>query len=206
MHSHRRLHHLAAVPFVSGQTLDRFLQERIFKPLRMNDTYFYVPDEKLSRLAVPYTPQDHSGLRPIHETEHLGNLTIAGNGSRGSRRYFSGGAGLVSTAPDYARFLQMLLNGGELDGVRLLSPKTVELMTVSHGAGFGLGFGVTTHLGGSETPASVGSYWWGGLYGTTFWVDPNAQLIGVLMIQLYPNGDVHIRDSFRVLAYQAITN
>jgi CubicO group peptidase (beta-lactamase class C family) len=136
--------------------------------------------------------------------------------SRGSRRYFSGGAGLVSTAGDYARFLQMLLNGGELDGVRLLSPKSVELMTVSHtgdlspsplgnGNGFGLGFAVITDLGQTAALGSTGAYSWGGYFGTSFWVDPKEKLIGILLIQRMPTGELGLAERFKTLAYQAIT-
>ena len=134
---------------------------------------------------------------------------------RGSNRYFSGGAGLISTASDYARFLQMLVNGGELDGVRLLGPKTIELMTVSHtgdltpspqgpAAGFGLGFRVITDLGQSQRTASVGTYSWGGIWGTSFWVDPKEKVVGVLMIQRFPTTSVPIADVFQAMAYQAI--
>jgi CubicO group peptidase (beta-lactamase class C family) len=130
------------------------------------------------------------------------------------KKYFSGGAGLVSTAQDYARFAQMLLNGGELDGVRLLSPKTIELMTVSHtsdlppagllggGSNFGLGFRVATDLGAGQTLGSEGMYGWSGIYGTTFWVDPKERLIGVMMVQRYPGTPVAA--PFQTLTYQAL--
>lgn len=202
------------VEVVSGQPLDRFFTDQIFTPLRMKDTYFYVPDEKRARLAVPYTRKDGK-LQPMRDVERFGNLQIGGVEWRGSRNYFSGGAGLFSTAADYARFLQMLLNGGELDGVRVLSPKTVELMTasatgdlspspVAPGVGFGLGFAVITDLGLSGAYGSLGQYSWGGIYYSLFWVDPKEDMIGVLMAQRYPNDDLRIGDAFQTLAYQAI--
>jgi CubicO group peptidase (beta-lactamase class C family) len=131
------------------------------------------------------------------------------------KRYFSGGAGLTSTIQDYSRFAQMLLNGGSLDNVRLLSPKTIELMSVSHtadlpGAGllgpggqFGLGFRVSTDLGASETLGSTGMYGWSGIYGTNFWVDPKEKLIAIMMVQKYPGSTV--ASSFQILVYQALT-
>jgi CubicO group peptidase (beta-lactamase class C family) len=203
------------IEVVSGQSLDRFLKARIFGPLRMKDTYFYVPDGKLDRLAAPYT-HDHGRLRVIADSERFldGRLLLGGKTSRGSTTYFSGGAGLASTAGDYARFLQMLLNGGELDGVRILSPKTVELMTASAtndlgpidpGVGFGLGFGVVTDLGAAGKLGSVGQYSWGGIYGSSFWVDPRERVIGVMMIQLFPQR-APVAGVFQTLAYQAIVS
>jgi len=164
---------------------------------------------------VPYTRDSTGRLRPMDPLHPFGLGVAGGRGTRGSRTYVSGGAGLFSTAPDYARFLQMLLNGGELDGVRLLSPKTVELMTTSAtedltpspmgpGAGFGLGFEVVRDVGATGSYGSVGQYFWGGAYGSTFWVDPKEQLIGVMMIQLVPRPGLTIGERFQTLAYQAI--
>jgi CubicO group peptidase (beta-lactamase class C family) len=203
------------VEVVSGRPLDQFLAERIFRPLHMHDTFFYVPDARLASVAVPYTLGQSGRLQPMDSVQWIGSFEVAGRGSRGSRTYFSGGAGLYSTAPDYARFLQMLLNGGELGGVRVLSPKTVELMTASAtgdlspsptgpGTGFGLGFAIVNDLGLSGGLGSVGQYSWGGAYGSTFWVDPKEQLIGVMMIQLIPRPGVDIGERFQTLAYQAI--
>jgi len=130
------------------------------------------------------------------------------------KTYFSGGAGLTSTAADYARFGHMLLNGGVLDGARLLSPKTIELMTVSHtgdlgglpvagpGRGFGLGFFVVTDLATSQTLGSLGNFGWSGIYGTTFWVDPKERLVAVMMVQRYPGSPVAA--AFQPLVYQAL--
>ena len=203
------------IEVVSGRLLDQFLADRIFRPLHMDDTYFFVPDSKRDRVAVPYTIGPSGRLVPMDSIQRVGNIVVGGKSTRGSRTYFSGGAGLYSTAPDYARFLQMLLNGGELAGSRILSPKTVELMTSDAtgdlspspngpGIGFGLGFAVVKDLGLSGKYGSLGQYSWGGAYGSTFWVDPKEQLIGVMMIQLIPRPDVTIGDRFKTITYQAI--
>ena len=194
------------VEVVSGQSFDAFLEERIFEPLGMHDTAFNVPASKRDRFARTY---GHSGPdRALVLGDTVGVTPPTGN--------FSGGAGLMSTAHDYARFAQMLLNGGELDGVRILGRKTVELMTVNHledgmpmgflqpGWGFGLGFTVKMEAGEDGMPDSVGSYSWIGVLGTSFWVDPEEDLIGVFMIQIRPNRDVLFRQQFRRLVYQAV--
>jgi CubicO group peptidase (beta-lactamase class C family) len=132
----------------------------------------------------------------------------------GPRRSFSGGAGLLSTATDYARFLQMLLNGGELDGVRVLSPKSVELMTVDHlgglefrdGQGFGLGVSVVKDLGHRGQPGSLGEYGWGGAYHSSYWVDPQEQLVVVYFTQLIPSNNLDDQARLRALIYQAIVD
>lgn len=204
------------VEVVSGRPLDAFLRERVFAPLRMDDTGFAVPEAKWARLATLYSPGTDGRLRPMNDPETFGKVVMSPLAYyREPKRYFSGGAGLVSTAADYARFLQMLLGGGELDGARLLSPRTVELATVSHtsdlprgavgpGVDFGLGFSVVTDLGGTRRLGSAGLYAWGGIYGTSFWVDPRERLIGVLMAQRYPNAGVKLGETFQVMAYQAL--
>jgi CubicO group peptidase (beta-lactamase class C family) len=206
------------VEVVSGLTLEQFFRTRIFRPLKMYDTGFRVPDEKLGRLATSYT-NDHDSLRAMATTDSWedGRLRLGlfgGPGTRGSTRFFSGGAGLFSTADDYARFTQMLLNGGALDGVRLLGPKTVELMTAdatsdlkdplgNPGVGFGLGFAIVRDLGATATLGSKGQYSWGGILGTSFWVDPKERMIGIMMMQLFPNRD-DVNEVFQTLAYQAV--
>jgi CubicO group peptidase (beta-lactamase class C family) len=182
----------------------------------MNDTSFDVPDAKWSRFATVYSPDGSGGIRPMKDPETFGNTVMSPLAYyRSPKRYFSGGAGLTSTIHDYGRFAQMLLNGGSLDGVRLLSPKTIELMTTSHtadlpsagllGAGgqFGLGFRITTDLGASETLGSTGMYGWSGIYGTNFWVDPKERLIGILMVQRYPGSTAAA--TFQAMVYQAVT-
>jgi CubicO group peptidase (beta-lactamase class C family) len=203
------------IEVVSGRTLAEFLQERLFDPLDMRDTRFNVDDERLERLATPYA-WDGRRLRPMRATEQFGNLLLAGEGYRGSRVYFSGGSGLVSTVGDYARFLQMILNGGELDGIRVLGPKTVELITgnaiegtdhpLGPGAGFGLGFQVLTDLGLAAEPGSTGTLSWSGIYGTAFWADPVEQLIGIVMIQRYPTSGLSLADRVRAIAYGAVVD
>lgn len=192
---------------VSGQSLDEFFRTRIFQPLQMNDTHFFLPEAKRARLATVYAAKPEGGIeRATAQARSQGAYVD------GPRACFSGGAGLVSTASDYARFLQMLLNGGELDGVRLVSPKTVELMTVNHvGAlydagrmGFGLGFQVVEELGRAGRPGSVGEFGWGGAYYTTFWVDPRERIVAVFLAQLLPSEGLDLQGKFRALVYQAV--
>ena len=203
------------VEVAAGQPFEAFLRERIFKPLKMNDTDFVVPDAKWSRLATVYSPDGSGGIRPMRDPETFGNTVMSPIAYyKSPKTYFSGGAGLVSTAADYARFGHMLLNGGVLDGARLLSPKTIELMTVSHtgdlgalpvagpGRGFGLGFFVVTDLATSQTLGSPGNFGWSGIYGTTFWVDPKERLVAVMMVQRYPGSPVAA--AFQPLVYQAL--
>ena len=203
------------VEVASGQPFQVFLRERIFKPLRMADTDFVVPEAKWSRLATVYSPDGPAGIRPMADPESFGNTVMSPIASyREGKTYFSGGAGLVSTARDYARFANMLMNGGSLDGARLLSPKTVELMTASHtadlppsglignGAQFGLGFRVVTDVATTQTLGSNGSYGWSGIYGTNFWVDPKERLVAIVMVQRYPGSPVAA--AFPPLVYQAL--
>ena len=207
------------VEVASGMSLAGFFRRRIFKPLGMHDTGFRVPDEKLGRLATAYT-ESHDSLRPMAASDVFldGRLPMgrfSGPGARGSDTFFSGGAGLASTAGDYLRFCQMLLNGGVLDGVRLLSPKTVELMSSDatgdlttplgdRGIGFGLGFAVVRDLGATRKLGSPGMLSWGGILGTSFWIDPKERLVGVMMTQQFPNAD-GLSDTFQTLVYQAVT-
>jgi len=196
------------VEVISGRRLDVFLEERIFKPLGMEDTGFYVPEEKIGRFAALYKAKETDDVG--HEgTLYLGDFSKL-------PLFLSGGGGLVSTAWDYMRFCQMLLNGGELDGVRLLGRKTVELMTTNHltneliqqgnmakGFGFGLGFAVLMDVAQSETVGSEGEYSWGGAASTGFWINPEEELIGILMTQFIPYTGRFTED-LKVLTYQAI--
>jgi CubicO group peptidase (beta-lactamase class C family) len=198
----------AVVEKASGMPLDRFLHDRIFEPLRMNDTYFYPPPFDRDRIATVYSATP----RGLERAPAPGGMVGQGAYMDGPRTSFSGGAGLVSTAMDYARFLQMMLNGGELDGVRLLSPTTVHLMTIDHigdrfgtpGAGFGLGFQVTTDAGILGQPGSNGTFSWGGAYHSSYWVDPGEQLVVTYFTQLIPAGDIDDQGKLRALIYQAI--
>jgi CubicO group peptidase (beta-lactamase class C family) len=202
------------IEVVSGMTLDQFFRARICEPLKMTDTHFSLPAEKLPRLAAVYNQRPDGGITKMGEApDDRGYLIYSATYPMMKQRaFFSGGAGLVATISDYARFLQMLLNGGELDGARLLSRKSVELMTVNHvgemfGAqGFGLGFSVVRDIGRGSELSSVGQYGWGGFFYTNFFVDPKEQMIGLVMTQLYPSNDVRLHERFRSLAYQAIVD
>jgi len=190
---------------VSGMTLAEFFQTRIFDPLKMNDTHFFLPESKIERLSPVY------GLTPEGKLE-LVEKADDNDYVRGPRRCYSGGAGLLSTALDYGRFLLMLLNGGELEGARILSPKTVELMTSNHVGnlfgkqGFGLGFWITEHVGRTGKHGSVGAFGWGGAYHTTYWVDPEEKLVALLMCQLLPATGSDLHGKFETLVYQSIVH
>jgi CubicO group peptidase (beta-lactamase class C family) len=192
----------------AGQGLDEVFRTRIFEPLRMTDTYFFLPKDKASRLAAVYSLTDGKMQRAADAGTGQGDYV------NGPRRCFSGGAGLVSTANDYARFLEMLRNGGELDGVRVLSRKSVELMTANQLGtlyqegrfGFGLGFEITEHVGRAGRYGSVGEFGWGGAYHTSYWVDPAEGLVAVFMTQLLPSGGSDLHGRFRSLLYQAIVD
>jgi CubicO group peptidase (beta-lactamase class C family) len=196
------------VEVVSGKPVDRYFAERIFEPLHMTDTGYYVPEEKWNRLAVLYSPNSDGSLKRATGS--------AQDSYKKNPVLFGGGSGLVSTTMDYARFVQMLLNGGQLDGARILSPKTVDLMHSNQlgdlpsvnnvngrvGYGFGLTFAVNLGIDRTGTIGSKGEYNWGGAAGTGFWIDPKEQMIGVFMIQVMPQGAT--KDQFKQLAYQSI--
>jgi CubicO group peptidase (beta-lactamase class C family) len=197
------------VQVVSGMPFEQFLKERITEPLGMVDTDFYVPEAKIDRFAANYGPGDDGGLKVFDEpkTSRFAKPTT----------HPSGGGGMVSTATDYVRFAQMLLNKGELDGVRLLGRKTVELMTVNHlpaglytcedkAAGFGLGGAVVLDVAQTQNVGSVGNWGWGGAAGTRFWIDYQEELIGVLMIQFMPGGHYPVGTDLQVAVYQALVD
>lgn len=196
------------VEVVSGQSLGAYFQQHIFLPLGMTQTWFTVPPEHHARIAEPFARDPEGGVQMrLLDVKEQGALE-------------SGGGGLASTAMDYARFLQFLLNKGELDGVRLLSSRTVDFMTADHlgnipvnsgasrallppGHGFGLGFAVRNQLGVATVPGSVGTYFWGGMAGTTFFVDPTENLFAILMLQA-PNQREYYRMLFRDLVYATL--
>jgi CubicO group peptidase (beta-lactamase class C family) len=207
------------VEVAAGKTLDEFFRERIFAPLKMVDTFFVVPADKRGRLSALYTVADDKTIRRVgNEPQRAGPVVYSATYStQDGSQFFSGGAGLCSTIGDYSRFAQMLLNGGELEGARLLKPETVALMTTNqvgdlkveagnHGDGFGYGLGVVTDRPGARPAdaSAVGSYGWGGMFYTYFWVDPQRQLIGVLMSQIYPSTHLKLREEFQQRTYQAV--
>jgi len=194
------------VEVISGQTLDVFMRERIFEPLEMRDTSFYLPMDKLPRFAANYSPGPGRKITLLDPAnEHSGFV-------KKPHLYFMGSGGLLSTANDYFRFCQMLLNKGELGGQRILKKETVELMTRSHtgnlnlwlapGASFGLGFAINPV--DSETGGAAGTYSWGGAAYTKFWIDPQREIIGVLMTQVLPNRHLKLHSRFSTLANQAL--
>ncbi len=208
------------VELMSGLSLDEYLRERIFKPLNMTDTYFYLPVEKLDRFAACYTPGDDLRIKLIDAPTPESRFV------KEPHTYFMGSGGLVSTIADYFRFDQMMLNGGVLDGARILGRKTVEFMTTIHTgnlpiwlsgpwAGFGLGFAVARNIDNINTlkaehsgpiPWSVGTYTWGGAYCTYPFVDPVEDLIGIVMTQVGPYRHLNIRQEYAGLVYQALVD
>jgi len=199
------------IEVLSGMPLDEYLSKKIFEPLSMPNTFFEVPDSKDGRLVTNYTHKENA-LIPIDHpstSKYTKEVTL-----------FSGGGGLVSNMSDYLNFSQMLLNGGILNGKRLLSPKTIELMTLDHaqdipyargpvvlpihGNGFGLGFSMVTDLADSGITGSEGMYGWGGAAGTVFRIDPKEELVYIMMIQLMPYNHLQAREKFQTMVYQAI--
>lgn len=188
---------------VSGQGLDRFLRDRILDPLGMSDTHYWPPESKQGRRAVLVVDGVDDPTRESREPIEAGV----------AKSFISGASGLHTTASDYWRFCQMLLNGGEFRGHRILGPRTVSLMSEDHleagtsfrsGQGYGLGVAVVLDRAQSGLPYSPGSFYWGGSQGTVFWVDPVEELIGVLMVQVRPNVGLRLRERFGALAYSSI--
>jgi len=208
----------AVIERLSGQTLDRYFHERILGPLGMHDTFFTVPEDKIDRLTDCWTLAPGKG-RVLHDR---------GAASAWSQQptQLSGGGGLVSSSLDYLRFCTMCLNGGELDGVRIVGRKTIDLMTMNHlpggsdlstmsqslfsettnaGTGFGLGFAVNVDVAKSLIPGSVGEYYWGGMFSTAFFIDPVERLVMIFMTQLSPSNTYPIRRELKTLIYSALT-
>ncbi|MDP4215211.1 MAG: serine hydrolase domain-containing protein [Bacteroidota bacterium] len=195
------------IEIISGKDLETFLHDRIFAPLGMHDTYFNVPASKAGRLATVYTEDslhhvirwasNHFGIDPAYPLQ--------------PKHYFSGGAGLTGSAFDYAVFLQMLLNGGRYNGVQVLAPRTVQLMTsgqldfMFNGRdNFGLGFGVTSEKSATREPRNAGSFSWGGYFGTTYWADPKAKMVVLIMTQQTPNSHGELTGRVEQLIYQSL--
>jgi CubicO group peptidase (beta-lactamase class C family) len=197
------------IEVLSGMSLEQYLTEKLFRPLGMKDTYFNVPAAKAGRLVTVYSEdslhhvvrwtKEQTGIDPDYPLQ--------------TKRYFSGGAGLTSTAWDYAIFLQMLLNGGKYKEARILSPRTIEMMTsgqlgfLFNGMdNFGLGFGITSQRSAAREVRNEGSFSWGGFFGTTYWADPRAHLVGLVMTQQTPNSHAEMEHKIEQLIYQSLVN
>jgi CubicO group peptidase (beta-lactamase class C family) len=215
---------------ISGKPFEQFLKERIFDPLGMSDTDFYVPAGKAHRLAACYSADPKGGIT-FHAAQRKGTLTLQDDPTTSSflspPSLISGGGGLCSTAADYLTFCRALINGGEVGGVRLLGPKTLKLMTSNHlpngldlpgmsrslfseatynGIGFGLGFSVTMDPAKTLIPGSAGEFSWGGAATTSFWIDPAEELIAIFMTQVLPSSAYPLRRELRTMVYAAITD
>lgn len=193
------------VEVLSGMTFDEFLRQRVFKPLGMNDTYFYLPKEKQSRLVKLYTTKNDQLVKVVDKIYDK----VDPDYPNSNGKYFSGGAGLSSTVEDYAKFLQLFLNKGEYNGVRLLSRKTVELMMTNQlqppiTERVGLGFGLETEDNDYKSPVSLGTFSWGGAFNSHYWADPKEKLIGIVFTNVYNSPFWGIGQRYRVLVYQAI--
>lgn len=200
------------VEVFSGMSFDKFLRTRLFDPLGMNDTWFFLPEDKHSRLVNLYSEKDGKLVKMDEKIDI--------DGKRFTRDYpntkgtmFSGGGGLSSTIRDYAVFLQMLLNGGIYNGKRILSRHTVYMMTANQvgelnlgDSKFGLGFGIATEKSSAKAPPTVGSYNWGGMFATSYWVDPKEKLVGLIYRNIWPTSFYELEPKFRILTYQAIND
>jgi CubicO group peptidase (beta-lactamase class C family) len=195
------------IEVISGMNLEDFFRKNIFEPLGMKDTYFNLPASKADRLASVYTEDaDHKIIKWSHEFRHIDPDYPLMN-----KHYFSGGAGLSSTAFDYAVFMQMLLNGGKYNGHQILSKRTVEMMISGQlNAGMfgddnmGLGFGITSEKTAAKGPRNAGSFSWGGYYGTTYWADPKAKLVCLFMTQQTPNSHGDVEGKFESIVYSSL--
>lgn len=218
------------IGLISGQPFEQFLKQRIFDPLGMTDTDFFVPADKAHRFAACYSADPNGGMT-FHAVDRKGTLTLQDDPATSSflspPTFISGGGGLCSTVADYLTFCRALLGGGELGGVRLLGPKTIALMASNHlpggadlpamsrslfseasynGIGFGLGFSVTMNPAQTLIPGSPGEYSWGGAATTSFWIDPAEELITIFMTQVLPSSAYPIRRELRTMVYSAITD
>ena len=198
------------VEVVSGMSLADFFAKNIFQPLGMKDTYFYLPKDKYSRLVTLYAEDSTKHVKKMDaQIDINGKFNRDYPATEGT--YYSGGGGLSSTAYDYAVFMQMLVNGGEYNGSRILSRNSIKLMTqnqigdLSLGDDkFGLGFGIVTENGVGKTPVSVGTFDWGGMFSSSYWIDPKEKITGQLFLNQFPNSHGEIHNKFKVLVYQAL--
>lgn len=200
------------IEVVSGMSLDQFMRKRIFEPLGMKDTYFYLPKEKQSRLVTLYAEDPNT--KKVVKTAPVTKIAADNFYSdfpNSDGTLYSGGGGLSSTIMDYAIFLQMMLNGGEYNGKRILSPSTVRLMTTDQVSAFnrgsnqfGLGFGIISEKASALLPWNEGTFEWGGMFATTYWADPKAKLVGLIYRNVYPTSLGRIVDQFRIMSYSAM--
>lgn len=203
------------VEVISGMSLDQFFRKRIFDPLGMKDTYFFLPKEKQSRLAMLYA-EDSTGKVQKMASKIWLNGEMYRDYPNLNGTYYSGGGGLSSTIYDYAIFLQMLLNGGVYNGKRILSRNSVRMMTMNQigdvGRGgtnpnkFGLGFGITTERGSALIPVNIGTFDWGGMFATSYWVDPKEKLVALIYRNIYPTRVPGFTDKYKVLVYQSLND
>jgi CubicO group peptidase (beta-lactamase class C family) len=204
------------IEVVSGMSLDKFLSERIFNPLGMKDTYFYIPQLKQSRLVNLYKQNSNNKLQLQEAVIKLNGDFYRDFPNTPNGTYFSGGAGLSSTAFDYAIFGQMMINGGEYNGIRILSPHTIRLMTINQIGDlamwgnpnnpnrFGLGFGVYTEKSEASMPVNAGTFDWAGMFASHFWVDPKAKIVAVFMRNVWPTTQWDFGDRVKAVVYQAL--
>lgn len=198
------------IEVLSGMSLDAFFKTRIFEPLGMKDTYFYLPKEKYSRLVTLNTEDKNREVVTMKESLNIsGKININYPAAPGT--YYSGGGGLSSTALDYAIFMQMLVNNGEYNGKRILSPFAIRMMTTSQfdklnwpDTKMGLGFSLYTDKSVARSPLSPGSFEWGGMFSSTYWIDPKEKLVAQLFLNQYPNSHGEIHDKFKVAVYQTL--
>jgi CubicO group peptidase (beta-lactamase class C family) len=195
---------------VSGMPLDKFFRERIFDPIGMKDTWFYLPAEKQSRLVRLHL--DKNGKMEVAGETYVRNGTFLSDYANTKGTYFSGGGGLVSTAYDYSMFLEMLRNGGIYNGKRILSKNSVRMMTTNQigdidrgpNEKFGLGFGIITPQGSVRTGLPEGSFIWGGAFSSVYWVDQKYNIVGQVFINQYPNSHPDLNDKIKILLYSAL--
>lgn len=198
------------IEVVSGTTLDNFLRTKIFEPLGMVDTYFNVPVEKQDRIVYTYMPDSTGKLKKATGTYNV-NGSVNIDYPRSNSTYFSGGAGLSSTLYDYAVFMQMMLNGGEYNGKRILSRHSVRMMTTNQIGDlslgddkFGLGFALVSAKGSAKSPAPEGVYSWGGAFGTGYWIDPKEKIVALVYKQVWNDPAYESGEKFKVLVYNAM--
>jgi CubicO group peptidase (beta-lactamase class C family) len=200
------------IEVISGMSLDQFFRKNIFEPLGIKDTYFYIPKEKQNRLAMLHSDDASKHVINTPEVININGTFYRDYPVLDGGSFYSGGGGLVSTAYDYAIFMQMLLNGGEYNGKHLLSRNTIHLMTINQvgdisigrAAKFGLGFQLVTDADEARNTASLGSFSWGGMFASSYWIDPKEKIVAQFVLQQYPFSHGELAEKFKVAVYQAL--